>query len=213
MIDDLVSTGVTEPYRMFTSRAEFRLSLRADNADLRLVEIGAAVGLLDPTATRSKQAMVDQGLKALEQYELTPNAWLSKGIKLKQDGVRRTAAAVLQLQEFDVTTVMRAVPELEPVSKLPAVVQDQIQTICRYKQYLDRQEKQVEQLRVDESLELPEGLPYDTMGSISNEERYILQHAQPATLAAANKIPGIRPSTLFFLLQYVKKTAKVTTQH
>ena len=168
MIDDLVSTGVTEPYRMFTSRAEFRLSLRADNADLRLVEIGAAVGLLDPSTTRAKQAMVDQGLAALAQYEQTPNTWLAKGIKLKQDGVRRSAAMVamhsegqqldcrsaqvLQLQEFDIATVVQAAPELESLSKLPAAVcralralqlrpmqvQEQIQTICRYKQYLDR---------------------------------------------------------------------------
>jgi tRNA uridine 5-carboxymethylaminomethyl modification enzyme len=205
LIDDLVTRGTNEPYRMFTSRAEYRLRLRADNADQRLTGRGIAVGCVGSDRARAfgtKMAALDQARRLAASLVATPPELARQGIAVNQDGVRRSAADLLRYPDIDLVRLSRVWPEL---GGLPADLAEQVEIDGRYAGYLERQEADVRAFRRDESLALPPDLDFDRVGSLSNEMRQKLTAARPPTLGAAGRIPGVTPAALTALLRYVRR--------
>jgi tRNA uridine 5-carboxymethylaminomethyl modification enzyme len=200
MIDDLVSRGVSEPYRMFTSRAEYRLSLRADNADQRLTPLGIELGVVGHerrAAFEAKKTALDVARAALAERSVTPTEAARKGVRVNQDGVRRSALDVLAQTEGGWPAVFALWPELAAIDAKTAA---QIEVEARYATYLDRQEQDIESFRRDEAIALPSDLDFSTIAGLSNELREKLARAKPATLAQAARIEGMTPAGLTLLL-------------
>ncbi len=207
LIDDLVTRGVTEPYRMFTSRAEYRLSLRADNADQRLTPLGlelGCVGSARAAAFGAKMNAIGQARELATSLSLTPNEARAKGLTVNQDGVRRSALQLLSYPTvtFDRLTVLW--PELAGVG--PAA-REQIEIEALYAGYLERQEADILAFRRDEDLRLDANLDYGAVGGLSTEIRQKLSQARPVTLGQAGRIEGVTPGALTALLAHVKKRA------
>jgi tRNA uridine 5-carboxymethylaminomethyl modification enzyme len=205
LIDDLVSRGTNEPYRMFTSRAEYRLHLRQDNADQRLTERGASVGSVGPgrlAAFRAKKADIDQARAMLQGLTATPNELRGQGLNINLDGVRRSALELLGYQEIDLDRLAAIWPE---IGGLSATAREQMEIEGQYAGYLKRQEADIRAFRRDEDLRLPADLDYGAIPSLSAEVRQKLQAAKPATLGAAGRISGVTPAALTILLKYVKR--------
>ncbi|MBF0094122.1 MAG: tRNA uridine-5-carboxymethylaminomethyl(34) synthesis enzyme MnmG [Alphaproteobacteria bacterium] len=204
MVDDLIIRGTTEPYRMFTSRAEYRLLLRADNADQRLTGKGLAIGCVSPRRERSfshKIAALSHARAVLTSVRATP-AFLDKhGFTVAQDGVARDAWALLAYPGVTVATLARLWPELSTLA--PAIV-EQVETEARYAGYLERQDADIRAFRRDESLSLPAALDYDGVGGLSLEVRAKLKASRPETLGAAARIPGVTPAAVTALLGHVR---------
>lgn len=206
LIDDLIIRGTSEPYRMFTSRAEYRLLLRADNADLRLTPRGLAVGCVGSArgrAFRDKLSALEAGRTLIERLDATPNALKGRGLAINQDGVRRSAFTLLGYPEITWSTLVELWPELAAVS--PQVA-EQLEIEGRYAGYLDRQEADIQAFRRDESLVLPDDLDYGAIGGLSAEVRIKLTAARPGTLGAAGRIPGVTPAALTALLTHVRRS-------
>ncbi len=205
MIDDLVTRGVTEPYRMFTSRAEFRLRLRADNADQRLTAKGIALGCVgSPRAARfgAKALALDEARRTANALTLTPPEAVRAGFKVNPDGQRRTLAQLLAYREIgfeDLAQIWPAIAGWAPE------VREQIEIDAAYAGYLDRQDADVEAFRRDEALTLPAGLDYAGVGGLSNEVREKLAAVRPATLGQAARIEGVTPGALTALLAHVRR--------
>ncbi|HZH28712.1 MAG TPA: tRNA uridine-5-carboxymethylaminomethyl(34) synthesis enzyme MnmG [Azospirillaceae bacterium] len=205
LIDDLITRGANEPYRMFTSRAEYRLSLRADNADQRLTAKGAAVGAVGPVraaAFAAKMERIDAARARLHGLSATPNELERRGLAVNRDGVRRTAFDLLRYPGMTLARVAELWPELQG---LPADVGEQLEIDALYAGYIERQEADIRAFRKDEALELPPDLDYAAVGSLSNEVRQKLSAARPLTLGAAARIPGVTPAALTALLRHVKR--------
>ena len=207
MIDDLVTRGVTEPYRMFTSRAEYRLSLRADNADQRLTPIGLAVGCI----TRERQvqyadrsARLDAAKRLCESLSASPHELGRAGIAVNADGVRRNAVELLRYPEVTLAGLARIWPQLADLD--PAIV-EQVETDGRYAGYVARQADDIAAFRRDEALSLPLDLDYAAIGGLSTEMRQKLSAVRPATLGAAGRIPGVTPAAVIALLRHVRREA------
>jgi tRNA uridine 5-carboxymethylaminomethyl modification enzyme len=205
MIDDLVTRGTSEPYRMFTSRAEYRLTLRADNADLRLTGKGVDCGVV---GSRRRQAFdrrrqeIDQARRLALSLAASPNVLKSKGISVNQDGVRRTALDVLGYPDMNFVAICELWPELRDV---PGHAAEQLEIDARYSGYLGRQEADIRAFQRDENLLLPESLDYDRLPNLSAEIRSKLNAARPATLGAAARISGVTPAALNALLRHVRR--------
>jgi tRNA uridine 5-carboxymethylaminomethyl modification enzyme len=205
LVDDLVSRGTNEPYRMFTSRAEYRLHLRQDNADQRLTERGAAIGCVGSdrlAAFRTKKAEIDAARVLLQGLSATPNELRGQGLNINLDGVRRSAPELLGYPEIDLARLGAIWPE---IGGLSAIAREQMEIEGQYAGYLKRQEADIRAFRRDEDLRLPADLDYAAIPSLSAEVRQKLQAAKPATLGAAGRISGVTPAALTILLKYVKR--------
>ena len=205
MIDDLVTRGVAEPYRMFTSRAEYRLSLRADNADQRLTPIGIKLGCVGEkraTAFATKAEKLAEARQIMAAQTLTPNAAVGHGLKVNLDGRRRSAADLLSYETIGFDDLAAVWPELKAFS---AEVREQVEIDAQYAGYLDRQEADILSFRKDEALTLPADLDYDAIPGLSNEVRAKLSAAKPATLGQAARLDGMTPAALTILLKVVRK--------
>jgi tRNA uridine 5-carboxymethylaminomethyl modification enzyme len=205
MIDDLISRGTEEPYRMFTSRAEYRLTLRADNADQRLTERGIAFGCVGEerrlvwSSWKSELAAIRE---LATQCLMTPNEMSKRGFKANFDGVRRSAVEWLGYPHISVGDICTIWPEFADFS---ARAIEQLETDALYAGYMDRQVADIEAFRRDENLKLPDQLDYTAIGSLSSEVRLKLEAARPATLGAAARISGVTPAALTALLAHVKR--------
>ncbi|RLN52507.1 hypothetical protein BBJ29_007286 [Phytophthora kernoviae] len=211
LIDDLTSLGTTEPYRMFTSRSEFRLLLRADNADLRLTrkafEVGGGISNERMETLERKEKAMDYARKALEEFAVDPHEWNRYGIKMSLDGVKRTAAQILAFSTVtpaDVERIWRDVG-YKHVDALPDEIKELIKTECLYARQLRTQQQEIQVFRNKQHVQIPEWVNYAELPMISNEEREKLQRAQPATIHAASRIAGIRSATLLLLYQYAMR--------
>ncbi len=205
MIDDLVTRGVTEPYRMFTSRAEYRLRLRADNADRRLTERGltfGCIGAVRAASWRRKAGDLATLSARLEELSLSPNAWRARGVEINLDGKRRSAFEVLAYKDVDIARLAAIWPELGEVS---ADVAEQLETDAHYQGYLERQDADVAAFRREEALVLPADLDYDAITGLSAEAREKLKIHRPATIGAAGRIPGLTPASVATLLARARR--------
>ena len=208
MIDDLITRGVAEPYRMFTSRAEYRLSLRADNADLRLTPLGLQGGLVKSERARAfqqRQARILDGLSLARSLSLTSGEAARRGLKVNQDGLRRTALDLLAVPEIGWERLAVFWPEL---ARLPPDVVEAVEAEALYAGYIDRQETEIAALRREDQLKLPADLDYSAMPSLSAELRQKLQRVRPATLGQASRIDGMTPVALGVILAQVKRAGR-----
>ncbi len=207
MIDDLVTLGADEPYRMFTSRAEYRLRLRADNADQRLTPRGEAIGLVGSRragAFAAKSAALAAARQRLAASRLTPAALRQHGLTVNDDGQWRSALDLLAIAGCSVDRLAAIWPELAAV---PAAIAAQLEADVRYRGYVERQEADIRTLRREAAARLPETLDYTEIAGLSTELRQKLERSRPADLAAASRIPGMTPAALAAVLGHVRKQA------
>lgn len=212
LIDDLTTRGAPEPYRMFTSRAEYRLVLRADNADQRLTPRGIEIGCIGEARCFTwniKKEALDKARDMVTTLAATPTTLAKYGLQVNQDGVRRNVLALLSYQDMSLEKLAVIWPELNDLS--PAIA-EQVEIDALYAGYIDRQNTDIEAFRKDENLSLPSELDYAAIGSLSTEIRHKLEQTRPATLGAAGRIPGITPAALTALLRYVRRTGTTSSK-
>jgi tRNA uridine 5-carboxymethylaminomethyl modification enzyme len=208
MVDDLVTRGVTEPYRMFTSRAEYRLTLRADNADQRLTDKGITLGCVGPDRARSHQAKMvalKDARAMAEMVSVTPNAAARHGLELRRDGQRRSAFDLLSYPDIRICDVARIWPAF---GDLDRKIADQLEIDAKYAVYLTRQAADVESYRRDESLVLSDDIDYASLPGLSNEARHKLQMHRPRTIGHAGRIDGITPAALTLLAAHIHRETR-----
>jgi tRNA uridine 5-carboxymethylaminomethyl modification enzyme len=208
MIDDLVTRGVTEPYRMFTSRAEYRLTLRADNADQRLTPKGTAIGCVRSQRAGQfgdKRQALERARALARSFSVTPNEAARHGIALKLDGQRRTAFELLSYPTLKMADLTRIWPQF---LAFDTKIAEQLETDAKYAVYLDRQASDVASYRRDEAIELPDDLDYSALNGLSNEVRQTLQSKRPRTIGHASQLDGITPVALTLLVAHVRRKDK-----
>lgn len=204
MIDDLVSRGVTEPYRMFTSRAEFRLSLRSDNADLRLTPLGMRLGIIGSRRLLRFEAFrgqLETARAQLQSLSITPSGAIRVGLEMTQDGVRRTAFQLLARAGVGIAELSAIWPELKSI---PAAVQEMLETDAKYSSYLERQELDASLLRREEARVIPEDTDFGDLPGLSHEIRQKLRLRRPRSLAEAQRIDGMTPAALALILHHIQ---------
>lgn len=205
LIDDLITRGAPEPYRMFTSRAEYRLRLRADNADQRLTEKGLDIGCVGKDRAEvwaKKSADLTAARELVHSLKLTPPELEKRGVWVNQDGQRRSAFDLLRYPHLGWGDVVKLWPELGQVA--PQIV-EQIEIDAAYAGYVERQDADIHAFRKDEDLKLSHDLDYAAIGSLSHEVRQKLTDAKPATIGAASRLPGVTPAAIIALLRYVRR--------
>ena len=205
MIDDLITKGVTEPYRMFTSRAEYRLALRADNADTRLSPLGDDLGMITnhrKTVFHVKHTAFADAERLANTLQASPSVLKSKGLTINQDGITRNVIDLLAYPDIKISDLVNIWPELEVLSEEQSV---HLKTKATYAGYLERQARDVAAFRRDKGLRIPNTLNYDKIGGLSNEVKQKLKDNEPETLGQASNIEGITPGALMAVLAYIKK--------
>ena len=210
MVDDLTTRGVTEPYRMFTSRAEFRLSLRADNADQRLTPIAKSLDAVSQQRFSAFEAKMDRlakGYELIERETFTPKQAQTAGIELSQDGTRRTAYQLLAFPKVAFQDLFPLVPELEA---LDTETQRQLSREATYANYISRQQRDIDRIAKDEAHKIPRTFEYQPLDGLSNELKAKLQVVRPSTLAQAARVDGMTPAALALLLSKIKQFEKKT---
>jgi tRNA uridine 5-carboxymethylaminomethyl modification enzyme len=206
LIDDLTSRGAPEPYRMFTSRAEYRLSLRSDNADQRLTPLGIEIGCVGEarrSTWNTKAEALEQARHLVKTLNATPNELEKYGLNINRDGIRRSAHDLLSYPHISLEMLVKIWPEL---GYMTPDIAEQVQIDALYSGYIGRQEADITAFRKDENLTLPTDLDYAAIGSLSTEIRNKLSAARPETMGSASRIPGVTPAALTALLRYVRKT-------
>lgn len=208
MIDDLTTRGVTEPYRMFTSRAEFRLSLRADNADQRLTPLASALGCV----SEARRRVFDRKLEALNSArdlltsaQFSPSEAKRAGIRINEDGTRRTGMQLLAFPDVEFATVEKLDDRLVSI---PDEIKQQMAREALYANYIQRQQKDIELLQKDESQSIPTDFRYETLHGLSNELKSKLERTRPSTLAQAARIDGMTPAALTLILSHLRQRKK-----
>jgi tRNA uridine 5-carboxymethylaminomethyl modification enzyme len=211
LIDDLVTRGVSEPYRMFTSRAEFRLALRADNADQRLTPRAIALGSIGKERQVTfavRMAALAAARTRLDGHSLTPDEAARAGLRINRDGVRRSAFELLSYPDIDLAALARIWPD---IGAIPAAIADQIAIDARYAAYLARQARDIESFRKDEGLRIPERMDFSLIPGLSTEVREKLTLVRPLTIGQAGRIDGITPAALVLLIAHIRRGALAAT--
>ncbi len=208
MIDDLVTRGVSEPYRMFTSRAEFRLSLRADNADQRLTPLGIRLGCVGAKRQRifdKKMERLERARTLLTKAAFSPREATGAGIKVRMDGKKRTPWDLLAFPDVDFEMLEALEPEL---AKIPDDIRAQAKKDALYVNYIKRQAADIEALRRDEALEIPDDLDFRAMPGLTAEAAAILNRTRPATIAQAGRLEGVTPAALTLILGHIRRAER-----
>ena len=211
MVDDLTTRGISEPYRMFTSRAEFRLSLRADNADQRLTPLAVKLGIVSPERQQRFASLLDrleQARALTKGLTITPNDAKRRGLDLNQDGMRRSAYDLLATKDFSVERLTNVWPEL---AQIDAGTAERLETEAKYAVYLDRQAADAEQVRREESRSIPAGLDFSSVPGLSNEIKHKLRLREPRSLAEAQRIDGMTPAALAIIVSHVRNSERQET--
>ena len=205
MVDDLTTRGVTEPYRMFTSRAEFRLSLRADNADQRLTPKGITLGIVGDRrfkAFNEKMEKIEAARQILTDMSFSPKDIAATGIKINQDGTRRTGYDLLSFPDVKIPDLMDLIPEL---SRVDDHTRTQVENDAMYANYIARQERDVARLKKDEAQPIPKDFDYSCVNGLSNELQSKLGRVRPETLGQASRIDGMTPAALALVLTRIRR--------
>ncbi len=205
MVDDLITKGVDEPYRMFTSRSEYRLHLRADNADLRLTAAGheaGCVGNLRWRCFEQKRRQIAVLRDLADQLQIKPSELDRHCIKNKKDGTRRTAFNLMSYDDVSRETILKIWPQLAEYS---ADVYEEVEIEAKYAGYIKRQLADIEVFKKDEKLKIREDIDYSKIGGLSNEMVIKLSRVRPATIGAASRISGVTPAAVMAILGYLKK--------
>ncbi len=205
MIDDLITKGVDEPYRMFTSRSEYRLLLRADNADARLTELGYKIGCVGEeryNIFKAKYEQINKYREICKELYVSPTQLDNMGIKTKRDGTRRTAFNIMSYEGVSRETINNIWPEL---SDIPTDVYEEIEIEAKYSGYLKRQQADIEVFKKDENLKIREDIDYSKIGGLSREMVQKLTKVKPITIGEASRIPGVTPAAIMAILGYIEK--------
>ena len=205
MIDDLITRGAPEPYRMFTSRAEYRLLLRADNADQRLTDRGIEIGCVGEVRQKAWQAKKDSlnaATALLQAATALPKALQAAGLPAPRDGGRRSAADMLALEGITISSLTGLWPELDAIDMS---LRPQLEADCRYAGYLERQRADIEALHRDEAISIPADFDYGAVGGLSAEARDVMMRLRPQTIGQANRLPGLTPAAVVAVLRHLKR--------
>jgi len=207
MIDDLVTRGAPEPYRMFTSRAEYRLWLRTDNADQRLTEIGWKIGVVSEKRWKHYKTKKNKIIKAyniLKELNITPDQGIKRGLNIRKDGIRRTAIDLLAFPDINFSRLIEVWPNLKNIEPYIA---SQIEIESQYAVYIDRQRNDINTYRKDNQLKIPNDIDYSLVGSLSNEAKEVLSRVKPESIAQASALPGITPAAIGAVIVYMRQKA------
>lgn len=208
MIDDLTTRGVSEPYRMFTSRAEYRLTLRADNADQRLTPMGIQIGCVGANRQKAytkKKEKLDSATQLLSSLKVTPNKASTYGIKINQDGVRRSVYELLSYNNIEMESLKRIWPQ---INEIDHKITEQLEIEASYAVYMKRQEQDIQSMRKEEGRLIPDDFDYGELSGLSNELKQKLEKARPTSLAQAGRLDGMTPAALTLLLVHIRKSEK-----
>ena len=207
MIDDLVTRGAPEPYRMFTSRAEYRLWLRTDNADQRLTEIGRKIGVVSDKRWNyyeDKKGSLIKAYETLEELNITPDQGIKMGLNIRKDGVRRSAVNLLAFPDIDFNKIIEVWPILKSIEPH---ISSQIEIEAQYAVYIERQKNDIHTYRKDSKLRIPKDIDYASVGSLSNEAKEVLSRVKPESIAQASSLPGITPAAIGAVIIYMRQKA------